>query len=137
MGHFPSYRGPASSGGQAISDVVLDAEGLKSLLIGAGEKQTSPANPVPQPLRNHGVVLDMRSELPRSKLLPVVIRSATFDSALHLADFDVSVLNSVFFDPRTVCSFESKVYWHQRHVHTPFPARDIRIRGWGRLMQSG
>ena len=66
-------------------------------------------------MRYHSVVLNMSRELPGSKRLPVVIRSATFDSTLHSANFDVSVLNSVFFDPRAVGSFEAKVHRHQSH----------------------
>ena len=121
----------ASLGGETISYVTLGAEVLKSLLIGAGEKQASPANPVPQPLRYHSVVLNMSGQLPRSKRLPVVIRSATFHSALHSADFDVSVLNSVFFDPRTICGFEAKVYWHQRHCPYPVPGQRYMNRRCG------
>ena len=119
----------ASLGGETISYVTLGAEVLKSLLIGAGEKQASPANPVPQPLRYYGVVLNMSSELPGSKRLPVVVRSATFPSELHSADFDVPVLNSVFFDPRAVGSFEAKVHRHQSHG-SKYPASRPEILGF-------
>jgi hypothetical protein len=50
------------SGSEAISNAFLDAEGSSSLLIGAGQNQTPPADSMPQPLRNYAIFIDVSAE---------------------------------------------------------------------------
>jgi hypothetical protein len=117
--------------------VLPDAEFAERLLISAFQYQTTPANPVPQPLRNHCVVMHMAGKLAGSQTLPFIIirrpsKTAAFCRTPHPADFDISILNPILLASRAISGLESKVYRFKQHSPLPrFRPESIEIARLG------
>jgi len=118
---------PNESGGVAIDCVFYVAYFVVLVLqINTCPKQAAPTKPALQPLRNHRVAVNMAAELLGSEPMPHDSVPDLFNRLFQLADFNVSIVNTIFFNCGTISSFEPKAHRQERHGPAPrFPARLI------------
>ena len=106
-----------------VQEMIRNSAGLESFLVGTGQQQASPADPLPQPLRDRGISAYVAGDFVGAEPPPVNFFSrferATSCFSVYTLDpshFNTFMLNAILFNAGTVGGFEAEFDSRERHL---------------------